>query len=261
MKKNNKVLQGLVLIYVLLVACANPKDIVYYQNVDNQSQQGASQPSYEIAIQPDDLLTIIVSAENPEIAMPFNLSTVAVNSASNPNVYRGQETIQPYLVDAKGNIQFPVLGELHVGGLSRTEVLTLLQSKIGAYIKQPIINIRITNFKISVQGEVTSPGVFTVNSERITLIEALSLARDLTIYGNRHKVMVIREQNGQRTYNTVDIAKADFINSPYYYLSQNDVVYVEPNKTKMHSSAVGPNTSVILSSLSLLLSVCVLIFK
>ena len=260
MKVNNVLFQGLFLIYFFLVACANPKNIVYYQGIADQNELEQTVLSYEVKIQPDDLLNIIVSAENPEIAMPFNLTTAAVGT-SNPNMYRGQEMIQSYLVDSKGNIQFPVLGSLHVGGLSRSELLDLLQNKISAYIKQPIINIRIINFKVSVQGEVTSPGVFTVNTERITLIEALSMANDLSIYGNRHNVLLIREQNGKKMYQTIDITKADFINSPYYYLAQNDVVYVQPNTTKMNASAVGPNTSVILSSLSLLLSVCVLIFK
>jgi polysaccharide export outer membrane protein len=146
-----------------------------------------------------------------------------------------------------------------VGGLSRTEVMQLLESKISKYIKNPIINIRLMNFKISVQGEVTLPGTYTVSSERITLIEAITMAKDLTIYGKRDNILIIREVNGVKAYNRVDITKADFINSPFYYLAQNDVVYVEPNKTRINGAAVGSNTGVIISVTSLLITVITLI--
>lgn len=244
----------------LLFSCASRKDIVYYQNIDSMAaQQNAN--SYEVKIQPDDLLMIIVSAEDPEIAIPFNLSTITTQNNSNLQVATGQHTIQSYLVDRDGNIEFPVLGKLHLGGLTRTEVLNTLKKKIEVYIKNPIINIRIMNFKISLQGEVNIPGTYTVTSERVTLIEALSMAKDLTIYGRRDNILIIREIDGIKSYNRVDITKSDFINSPFYYLTQNDVVYIEPNRTKVNASAVGPNTSVIISAISILISLSVLIFK
>ncbi|MEO8254528.1 MAG: polysaccharide biosynthesis/export family protein [Flavobacterium sp.] len=241
-------------------SCSSKKDIVYYQNIDGiNDQQNAV--SYEVKIQPDDLLMIIVSAEDPEIAMPFNLTSVTLPNSTNLQAATGQQTIQSYLVDKNGNIQFPILGKLKVGGLSRTEVLQSLKDKIEVYIKNPIINMRIMNFKVSLQGEVSLPGTYTINSERLTLIEALSMAKDLTIYGKRDNILIIREVNGIKSYNRVDITKADFINSPFYYLAQNDVVYVEPNKTKINASAVGPNTSVIISAISILITISVLIFK
>lgn len=244
----------------LFFSCASKKDILYYQNIDNVNiQQNTS--SYEVKIQPDDLLIIIVSAEDPEIAVPFNLTTVAVASTGRPDLATGQLTTQTYLVDRGGYIEFPVLGKLYIGGLARSEVIQLLKQKIGVYIKNPIINLRITNFKVSVQGEVVSPGTYSINSERITLTEALSMAKDLTIYGKRNNILVIREVNGVKTYNRIDITKADFINSPFYYLSQNDVIYVQPNRTKVNASAVGPNTSVIISAISILISLSVIIFK
>ena len=156
-------------------------------------------------------------------------------------------------------IDFPVLGKLKVGGLTRSEVLQLFKDKISKYIKNPIINLRIMNFKVSVQGEVTLPGTYNVASERITLIEAISMAKDLTIYGKRDNILVIREVNGVKSFNRVDITKADFINSPFYYLAQNDVVYVEPNKTKINGAAVGANTGVLISITSLLITVITLI--
>ncbi|MDR7210664.1 polysaccharide biosynthesis/export family protein [Flavobacterium piscis] len=244
----------------LFLSCASKKDILYYQNIDgiNDSQNTVS---YEVKIQPDDLLMIIVSAEDPEIALPFNLMSVTMPNTANLQAATGQQTNQSYLVDRSGNIEFPVLGKLQVGGLTRTEVLELLKDKIGVYIKNPMINLRIMNFKVSLQGEVNMPGTFTVSSERITLIEAISMAKDLTIYGKRHNILVIREVNGAKSYNRVDITKADFINSPFYYLAQNDVVYVEPNNVKVNASAVGPNTSVIISAISILITISVLLFK
>jgi polysaccharide export outer membrane protein len=241
-----------------LFSCASRKDSVYYQNIDGLVSPEHSS-SYEIKIQPDDLLMIIVSADDPETAIPFNLSSISVPSAYNMMATRGQETMQSYLVDASGTIDFPVLGKLKVGGLSRTEVMQLLEKKIAKYIKNPIINLRLMNFKVSVQGEVTLPGTYPVTSDRVTLIEAISMAKDLTIYGKRDNILIIRELNGIKSYNRVDITKADFIHSPFYYLAQNDVVYVEPNKTRINGAAVGANTGVIISITSLLITLVTLI--
>lgn len=243
---------------ILIFSCASRNDVVYYQNIDNLSSSKES-VSYEIKIQPDDLLMIIVSAEEPETAIPFNLKSFGAVNPKQPDLLMGQQSMQLYLVDANGFIDFPILGKLKVGGQTRTEVLKIFQEKISKYIEKPIINIRNLNFKISVQGEVTVPGTYSVTSERVTLIEALSMAKDLTIYGRRDNVLIIRESNGVKSYNRVDITKADFINSPFYYLSQNDVVYVEPNKNKINGAAVGPNTNVIISITSLLITLITLI--
>ncbi|NRT13286.1 polysaccharide biosynthesis/export family protein [Flavobacterium sp. 14A] len=254
----NKVL--VVVLAVLFFSCASRQEVVYYQNSAELTQLETAM-SYEVKIQPDDLLSIIVSAEDQEIAAPFNLKSIRMASTSNVSAASGQESMQLYLVDAKGAIDFPVLGKLQVGGLSRTEVLRMFKEKIGLYIKNPIINFRIANFKVSVQGEVNAPGSYTINSERITLIEALALGKDLTIYGKRDNLLIIREVNGVKSFNRVDITKADFINSPFYYLAQNDVVYVEPNKTRTNASAVGPNTGVLISITSLLITLVTLILR
>ncbi|MBK0371280.1 polysaccharide biosynthesis/export family protein [Flavobacterium agrisoli] len=245
-------------VFFFVFSCASRKDVVYYQNIDAVASDSVG-ANYEITIQPDDLLSIIVSAEDPEIAMPFNLQTASVATPTRPEVVRSQETLQLYLVDAEGYINFPVLGKLKVSGLSRAAVLSLLETKIKAYIKDPIVTLRITNFKVSIQGEVGVPGVYPVTTERITLIEALSLAKDLTIHGKRSNILIIREMDGVKTFNRVDITKADFISSPFYYLKQNDVVYVEPNKNKVNGAAVGPNTSVVISVTSLLITLITLI--
>jgi len=247
------------LLVLFVFSCKPREELVYYQNIDGLASSEKVN-SYEIKIQPDDLLMIIVSADDPESAMPFNLTTASIPSAAGLNTFTtGQESLQTYLVDATGIIDFPVLGKLQVGGLSRTALMKLLEEKISKYIKNPIINIRLMNFKVSVQGEVTNPGTFSVNSDRVTLIEAISMAKDLTIYGKRDNILIIREVNGVKSYHRVDLTKADFIHSPFYYLAQNDVVYVEPNKVRINGAAVGSNTGVIISVTSLVITLITLI--
>jgi polysaccharide export outer membrane protein len=243
---------------LFLFSCSSPKDVIYYQGIDGMTPSEKS-TSYEIKIQPDDLLMIIVSAEDPEIAAPFNLKSISIQSPGKLDAATGQQTMQLYLTDANGFIEFPVLGKLKVSGMSRSEVFQMLERKIGVYIKNPMINLRVMNFKVSVQGEVNSPGTYPVASDRITLIEALTMAKDLTIYGKRNTILIIRETDGVKSYNRVDITRADFINSPFYYLAQNDVVYVEPNKTKINGAAIGPNTGVIISITSVLITLITLI--
>lgn len=243
---------------VLFFSCANRKDIVYYQNIDNLSLKEKTN-SYEIKIQPDDLLYIIVSADDTEAAEQFNLNSIKLTNAGRLDLSTGQQINQLYLVNEAGFINFPVLGKMKVSGLTRSELLKTLEERIEAYIKDPIINLRINNFKVSVLGEVNMPGTYNIVSERVTLIEALSMAKDLTIYGVRNNILIIREIDGVKSYNRVDITKADFINSPFYYLGQNDVVYVEPNKNKINGAAVGPNTPVIISASSILITIITLI--
>jgi polysaccharide export outer membrane protein len=225
--------------------------MIYYQDIDALGAQEKSN-SYEIKIQPDDLLQISVYAEDPEIAKAFslNVSRETASSGSAGSIY---------LVDANGYIDFPTLGKIKVSGLSRTQVLELLDGKLSQYIKKPIVSLRITNFKVSVQGEVGAPGTYPVVSERITLIEALSMARDLTVYGKRDNILIIREIDGVKSFNRVDITKSEFMNSPFYYLAQNDVVYVEPNQNKINVAAVNPSTGLIFSVLSILITLTTLI--
>lgn len=240
---------------VLLLSCASREKIVYVQN------GGALQSTnYDTKFKPDDLLMITVSAPDPEVALPFNLPAAAVSSISS-NVANSQLQYQLYLIDKNGTIEFPVLGSIKVGGLGREEALVVLKDKLKEYISNPIVNIRIMNYKISVGGEVTRPGSFNLVSERVTLMEAISMAGDLTIYGRRDNITVIRDNNGTKTINHVDITKSDFINSDFYYLSQNDVVYVEPNKTRINSSVVGPNVTATLTALSLVITVVALLIR
>jgi polysaccharide export outer membrane protein len=218
--------------------------------------------NYEPKLQPDDMLMIIVSAENPEAALPYNQSLVSVIQNVQIATYaQPAPTIQPYLIDKDGNVDFPLLGKLKIGGLTRIEAINKIKSLLENHIKDPMVNIRILNFKVSVIGEVNRPGSFSIQSERITLLEALSLAGDLTIYGNRNSILIIRDKEGTKTIAKVDVTNRDFINSEYYYLSQNDQIYVEPNKTKVNSSIIGPNISVGISLVSLLITIMALTIK
>lgn len=245
----------LIFISFFVFSCASRKEVAYYQNID-QLQNFENSASYETKLQPDDLLMIVVMAENPEVAAPFNLPSVIMQS--NVEFEAQQPRMNSYLIDSSGFIQFPVIGAIKLGGLSRAEAVAKMNQELSKYITKPSVNLRILNFKITVQGEVTQPGVHNIMSERITLAEALSLSGDLTVYGKRDNILIIREKDGKKQAARVDITKAEFLNSPYYYLSQNDVVYVEPNKTKVNSSAVGPNASIVISVASLLVTIIAL---
>lgn len=243
-----------VLSMLLLSSCASREEIVYFQGGDQKSFT----TNYDPKFKPDDLLMINVSAPDIEAAVPFNIpvTSVAVGVGAN-----AQLQYQLYLIDKDNNIEFPVLGTLKIGGLKRNEAILFLKEKLKAYINTPIVNIRIMNFKISVLGEVARPGNYTIASERIALPDALALAGDLTVYGKRNNITVIREVEGVKITQKVDITQTAFMNSDFYYLGQNDIVYVEPNKTKVNSSSVGPNTSVIISSLSLLVTVIAILTR
>ena len=247
----------LLLIFIAaLASCSSSSKITYLQNV--YAEPPEEKPlKYEPTLQPDDLLSIIVSSQNPESTIPFNLPQIQ----GNYEIGNNQNGIKTYLINNEGEIDFPVIGKVKLGGLVRSEANKKLETLVSEYVKNPGINLRILNFKISVLGEVTRPGTFSIDSERITLLEALGKAGDLTIYGKRSDLLIIRENNGVKKYQRVDITKADFVSSPFYYLAQNDVVVVNPNKTKINSSAVGPNTTAILTAISILATLAVLLFK
>ncbi len=234
----------------VLFSCGTKQDVVYFQDVDVVGSSKAIN-NYNSTIHPDDLMTIVVSALDQDAARPFNLTTVSYTSQTGQVGQRSQQT---YLVDAEGNIDFPVLGKLKLKGLNRIQATNLIKDLLKEYIKDPIVNIRIINFKITVLGEVNRPGSYTIPNERITIIEALGLAGDLTIQAERHNVLIIREENGKKTYNRIDMTSEEVFNSSMYYLTQNDVIYVEPNNSRVKSSSVGPNVSATLSVIGVLLT-------
>ena len=268
MRRLNKRNLWLLLLPFLLTACQSYKKVPYFQNVEVVNEAEQQEKLYDAKIMPKDLLTIVVSCTNPELAIPFNL-TVASNAGiavSTSSYVTTQPVLQPYLVDNEGKINFPVLGELKIGGLTKREAEQLIIDKLKPYIKEtPIVTVRMVNYKISVLGEVARPGTFTINNEKVNLLEALAMAGDMTVWGVRDNVKLIREgADGKQEIVTLDLNKAETILSPYYWLQQNDIVYVTPNKAKARNSDIGNSTSLWFSATSILVSLAsllVTIFK
>ena len=248
-------LLSLLFVLFLTTSCASRKDLVYLQGASNAKEL----VSYEPVLQPDDVVMIVVSSENPEVAAPYNLKVITVQGDSENTI--GTQRMQTYILDKEGKIEFPLLGSIALGGLTKTQAVAKLKELLKDHVSDAVINFRILNFKVTVLGEVQKPGTYSVASERITLLEAIGMSGDLTIYGNRTNVLLIREKNGTKTMERIDLTKSDFLNSSAYYLSQNDVVYVEPNKTRINSSAIGPNLTVGISALSLIVTIIALTVK
>jgi polysaccharide export outer membrane protein len=216
--------------------------MLYYQNVAKINNKEITN-SYEIKIQPDDLLMINVTCDDLEISKPFNINSGIQSGGSS------QQNGSSYLVDVNGYVNFPVLGSLKIGGLTRTELMKMLTDKVSQYIKNPLIVVTIKNYKVTVQGEVGAPGIISFDTERFTLVDALIKAGDLRIQAKRDNILIIRQTDGIVTYNRVDITKTDFINSPFYYLKQNDMIYVEPNRMAIQAYANGRATTLAYSLL------------
>lgn len=241
----------------LLSACSSYKNVPYIQDSELLKTLEDSLPMYDAKIMPKDLLTITVNTTDPEAAAPFNLTVQTAINASQSTSLNRQAALQQYLVANDGTIAFPVLGDLHVSGLTKSEAENLIKEKLRDYLKEvPIVTVRMSNYKISVLGEVASPGMFTISNEKVNIFEALALAGDLTIWGKRDNVKLIREDaTGKRQIVTLNLNKTDIVTSPYYYLQQNDILYVTPNKAKSMNSEVGQGTSLWFNGTSILLSV------
>lgn len=232
---------------LILSSCVSPEKIVYFQN-DEIEKIEATIP--KTIIKRDDLLEITVAALNEEASRPFNISNDSTKS------------LNTYLVSGKGTIDFPVLGEIEVAGKSKIETIDHLKSKLDPdYIKNPVINIKINNYSITILGEVNSPGTFTIPNEQTTILEAFGLAGDLKITGKRENIKVIREINNEKKVYTLDLKSNKIFNSPAYYLQQNDIVYVEPNKSASQQAAVNPNTGLYFSAATLLITIINFITK
>lgn len=250
------------LLALLLVAsCTSTKQVAYFQNIDSLSLS-ASRMLYDAKIMPKDQLTITVHTTDPEAAKPFNLA-VSNQMTSTGQLYSGSNTLMPYLVDNDGYIDFPVIGRLNVLGLTKNECQDLIREKIKPYLQPneyPVVTVRMSSFRVVVEGEVTRPSVVQVSNEKMSVLEALAQAGDLTIYGKRTNVLLIREDaNGEKSQHRLDLTDANFINSPYYYVQQNDIIYVEPNKAKARNSDIGQSTTLIFSITSTLISIASLI--
>ena len=255
-KKVGGILSCLFVLF-LLTSCQSYKKVPYLQDSEVVGQVAQQETLYDARIMPKDQLTVVVSCTNPELAAPFNLTTIGSAGLTTENSQSAsQSSQQTYLVDNEGNINFPVLGILKVGGLTKKEVEQMIVEKLKPYIKEtPIVTARMVNYKISVLGEVARPGTFTVSNEKVNLLEALAMAGDMTIYGIRDNVKLIREgADGKQQIITLDLNKAETLLSPYYWLQQNDIVYVTPNKVRARNSDIGNSTSLWFSATSVLVS-------
>ena len=261
MKKNVLSFSIFALMILMLASCASSKKVAYFQNaVDGVVER--SEGLYDAKIMPKDILTITVSTTNPEAATPFNL-TISNTLNATGQMYSGSGVLQTYLVDNNGEIEYPVVGNIKVAGLTKNECQELVKSKIKAFLAEdedPIVTVRMSSYRVTIIGEVRSPGVIPVGTEKMSILEALASAGDLTIYGKRDNVMLIREEaNGQKTVHRLNLNDANIISSPYYYLQQNDIVYVEPNGVQAKHSAIGSSTTIWFSFVGIVTSVASLL--
>lgn len=219
----------------LTTSCVSPKTIVYFQGDSARYSSQEITQKYVPLIQPNDILSIVVGSLNAEANEVFNTPNLFTTASTNYSASGGGARVQPlgYLVDMDGTIEVPLVGKIKIGGLRTTDAADTIRIRLMSYLKEPSVIVRNLNFKISVLGEVKMPAVYVIPDEKITLPQVLSLAGDLTIYGNRSNVMIIREENGKREYARLDLTSREIFDSPYYYLHKNDVIYIEPVKSKM----------------------------
>ncbi|MDX1463399.1 MAG: polysaccharide biosynthesis/export family protein [Marinirhabdus sp.] len=243
----------LLIIVLGLTSCATKKEIIYFQNAEELNQKEAAQ-YFEPQIIANDILYISVSALSEEVLQPYkrNLGERSTNV---------DEQLRGYLVATDGTIQYPGLGKVMVAGKTRKEAIEILTEKLSAYVKDIVVDVRIINFKITVLGEVSRPGVYTIKDERVTLPQAIGLAGDFTLDGNREQVVIIRQVEGAQQVARIDFTQTDLFSSPYYFLKQNDVVYVEPSLKGVKKSGFIPDVPALLSLVTIVLSAVIIISR
>ena len=248
---------AILLLVIAMSSCVSNKDIAYFQY--DEIEQANVSNKFETIFKPDDLLQITISSDNIEATLPFNLPAVTFGTTG---AATGTPKQQTYLIDSKGEIDFPVLGKLKLGGVSREAALELLKEKLSPdYVTNPTINIKIANFKVTVYGDVKNPGTFTIPNERVSILDAIGLAGDLNISGKRDNVLVIREENNKKMKYRVNLLSNKTLSSPVFYLQQNDVVYVEHNNARIQSASSNSNTSLFISVTGLIITIVSLLTK
>lgn len=244
-------------------SCSSPKNIAYMQNAVF-GQEEAVLNLNEIKVQPQDRLSIVISCKEPELARQFNL--VQTENRVGQSEQQSQGRVSVYTIDSEGNIEFPVLGKIHIAGLNRQQISEKIADtlKEGRWINDPVVSVEFANLHFSVVGEVKSPGTYAISNDKMTLLEGIAKAGDLTEFGER-EIIVVREQNGKRHKYLVDLKDNSLFDSPAYYLQQNDVIYVQPNKAVARKAEDNPNNlksiSLWTSIASLLTTIAVLVFK
>lgn len=245
----------LLLILILVSSCATKKEIIYFQDAEllNSNLNGQT---FEPIIESNDILYISISSMNEEVLAPFKRKTGLEGNVANQNA-----GLQGYLVNAEGAIRFPVIGAMSVAGKTRGQIEEQLKNELTQFITDVVVDVRIMNFKVTVIGEVNNPGVYTIPDERVTLTQAIGLAGDLSEDGRRENIMVIRELDGKQQVTRIDLTKTEFFSSPFYFLKQNDVVYVEPSLKGVKKSGFIPNIPALLSLFTVVLSSVILLTR
>lgn len=244
-----------------LTSCSTSKEIEYFQDIDRVYMEQLN-TEYEAIIKKDDRLSIVVSGPDKTVTAPYNL-TLGEMGMSTSSVSTNPETATlSYLVDAQGNIEFPTLGTIHVEGMTRNQLVSYLTGRIGKDVKNPIVYVAFKNYKITVLGEVRTPGTFVMDSEKISLLQALGRAGDLTLTAKRDGIILLREVDGRQEHYTIDMRKSDLLNQPYYYLQQNDVIIVPPSSVRVASATTATGIwSVLLSSITTAIALVTMILK
>lgn len=242
-------------------ACSSQKDILYFQDIDSAKIDKISQ-DYEPVIKRDDVLKIIVSGPDKTVVMPYNLTLTDVARGAATSGTDPSKAVLPYTVDSDGYISFPVFGKIKVLGMTRMELADYLTKKLSESIKDPIVYVTFDNFKITVLGEVKNPGTFSVSSERITLLQALGMAGDLNLTAQREGLILIREVDGTQTHHKFDLNDSEILSSPYFYLQQNDVVYVPASPARVKAATTNTGIwQVTLSTVTTLITIIALMTK
>ena len=262
-----KILFGVILLLTMFTSCESSKRIAYFQDITVSDSIAPKVASY-ITIKPTDMLSIYVSSKNPELAILFNLPRIQQTPGRLDSQISNQDgQLSGYTVDSKGNIDFPVLGQLHIAGMNREEIAAYIKGQLinENLIKDPIVTVDFANLSFSILGEVEHPGLFAIKKDQVTLLEALSMAGDLTIHGLRDKVYVTRVVNGEHVTYPIDLRSESIYRSPGFYIQQNDVIYVTPNRVRANESTVNGNNiksvSIWISIASFLTTLGVLIFN
>jgi len=249
-------------ILLFVTSCKSNQDIDYMTNIENVAIK-TSQREYNANIQPADQLAITVLAKDNEVAKPFNQNYYSADMTQYSGVPSRSASVEPtYIVDSKGNIEFPILGTINTTGKNTDQLKEDLKEKLAKYIKNPGVNIKTVNYKVTILGEVARTGTYVIqDGQPTTILNVLGLAGDLTIYGQRKNVLLVRNVDGETTKQYIDLTDAELFNSPYYYVKQNDVIYVSPNKARKSGASYGPQVGIWISVASVLLGVLALVFR
>lgn len=258
MQKLLKLCAVLAVVTAVSTGCVTQKRLTYLREVTEQSADSINKhfvPSAEVTIKPADAITIFISALDKEAVAPYNLPTLSYNDPTSTQV-KTTPMMMTYRVDENGDVELPILGKLHVAGLVRAEVEELVRKTLEKQVVNPMVQVNLINAKVSVLGEVARPGTVNISDGRLTVLEALAAVGDMTPYGRRDNVLISREVAGRMEFARLDMTSPDLLTSPYYYLQQNDVIYVSPNAVRAINSA---NLSLWLSTVSTLASAATVI--